>query len=327
MSYDFAPFAVIMTGCVASGALLLVAMAALTLCHPYGQAVGLRSFPSSHFRPGTLLQEPPKQKFTPHLSVSGARTPIVKEDATHVAKVWAHGNEQQVLSGAENVPDAVDMDEQLDASGGVAVPQLPVSGGPDMSGFGPIHPQPAPYPQLHFQPGELLCLEKTFEHGDYESEREAHGIPQQPRPQPLPVPFGSTPQSVARFPPGFVPPYVSVPYVPYPFAYFFLTGRYPPGAATHFSSNFEHGTNYNQDLDYEKDEPIWPWVDAAGPPQNTEQAVSQGSVLNDGLESGSSYYSPLNQPDEVKVPHYYSPLNHPDQVKISPRYFRSRVEY
>ncbi|XP_061610126.1 uncharacterized protein LOC133468342 [Phyllopteryx taeniolatus] len=301
-----------MAGWVPSVALLLVLMAAATLCYPFRQAAGPRSFPSSHYKPRTLLDHAPKREFTPQLSVAGARHPAVEEGVGQAVSdnPWGHGNKLPVSSGAENVPNPEDSNEKPDSSGSSAVkPEVSGSlppGGPGASSFGPYFPPPQP----EFQPGELFRMEKTFEHGDYESERETQGFPQQPRrwPQPVPLPYDSTPESVARSPADIFPPPVSRPFVPYPFDYYFLTGQYPPGTATHFSSSFERGRNYNQDLHYEKYEedyePGWPQEYSAEASQNSGQGGSHGSTSNSRQDpaSSSGYYMPYNQPGQVKLP-------------------------
>ncbi|XP_077409287.1 uncharacterized protein LOC144039615 [Vanacampus margaritifer] len=305
-----------MAGCVAYGALLLV-MAGAALCYPFRQDVHPRSVPSSHLRPRTLSNQAPMP-------------PAVQEDPSHSDfAVWAYGNEQQpAAGGAQHFPNAAVLGEKPDPSGGVAVAESEVSGSltPGVSSFVPIPPQ------HEFQPGELFRLEKTFEHGDYESERETQGVPQHPRPLPGPLPIAldvAEPGGVAPFPPDFFPPPVGRPYMPYPFDYYFLTGQYPPGTATHFSSSFERGRNYNQDLHYEKyeeDEPVWPWA-YSGPPQNPEPAGSDARVSYLDPAAPSDYYRPYNQPGEVKLPpRYYSTYNHAGHVKRPPPpYYHKRV--
>ncbi|XP_077367582.1 uncharacterized protein LOC144010933 [Festucalex cinctus] len=314
-----------MTCWVSSGALLLVVMAGAALCYPFRQDVGPRSVPSSHFRPRTLLSQASAQEFTPQLSVAGARPRAMKEDPSQAdfAGVWAYGNEQPAASGAKHFPNMV-LGEQPDLSVGVAESEVSGFLPPGQSSFVPIAPPPPPPPQQEFQPGELFRLEKTFEHGDYESEHETQGVPQQPRPLPIPL-DGPTPDSVAPFPPDFFPPPISRRYVPYPFDYRFLTGQYPPGTATHFSSSFERGRNYNQDVHYEKyeeEEPVWPWAYSAGPPQNPGRGASDEGASTRASAATSGYYFPYNQPGEVQLPpRYYFPYNQPGEVQLPPRYY------
>ncbi|XP_037100450.1 uncharacterized protein LOC119117915 [Syngnathus acus] len=317
-----------MTGWVSSGTLLLVLMAGAALCHPVRKALGPRSFPRNRYPPQTLLHQLPRQEFPQQHRVAESRFPAVKTDAGSAGD-WNYGIEQpvpipEIPSNAENLPDMVDFSAQT-VLGGVEVPELPVTDSVlpvDPEGLGSVPILPPRHPE--FQPGELFRLEKTFEHGDYESEHETQGAPQPPPfYQPLPVPV-DLPQRVSPLPPNFFPP--PRPDVPYPFDYYFLMGHYPPGTATHFSSTYERGRNYNQDLHYEKNEqsePQWPWVNTAGPLRNPEQAAIQRRVPNDRLNSASTFdYGRYNQPKEVELPPRYYNTYNPPQVKLTPRFYR-----
>ncbi|XP_029902455.1 tyrosine-protein phosphatase non-receptor type 23-like [Myripristis murdjan] len=97
-----------------------------------------------------------------------------------------------------------------------------------------------------FQPGEMSHFENHFEHGNYQRETEEQGY--QPPPPGIPVPaelegFTSEPHPRPR------------PFWfggRYPYDFMFLTGQYPPGTVTHFSSSYEHGRDHWQDAHYER---------------------------------------------------------------------------
>ncbi|XP_061668761.1 uncharacterized protein LOC133496783 isoform X2 [Syngnathoides biaculeatus] len=288
-----------MVGWMPSGALLLLLMAAAALCHPFRRDAGPRSFLNSHHRPHAPLEHAHKWEFAPQRPVAG------EED---VGQSWT-GHQQAVSSSAENVPDPEDSEEPVPDSSTANNPEVSGSlpaGGPGASSFGPYFPPPQPA----FQPGELFRFEKSFEHGDYESERETQGLPQPPRPRPGPVPFDSTPESAGILPPPVFPPPISRPFVPYPFDYYFLTGQYPPGTATHISGSFERGRNYNQDFHYEKYEddyePDWSWEYSDGHWQlPVDEDSHEGSSKQDG------YYVP-HKPGQEKLPahHYQKHVGH-----------------
>ncbi|GLD59615.1 uncharacterized protein AKAME5_001160200 [Lates japonicus] len=105
---------------------------------------------------------------------------------------------------------------------------------------GPIIPPPPVY-----QAGELSHAENLYEHGDYFRETEEQGF--QPPPPVVHAVGGPTVGRHAS--PGL--PSDQGHYNPYPYYdYRLLTGQYPPGTYTHFSSSFEQGRDYWEDSHY-----------------------------------------------------------------------------
>ncbi|XP_029966336.1 uncharacterized protein LOC115402053 [Salarias fasciatus] len=102
-------------------------------------------------------------------------------------------------------------------------------------------------PPVQYQPGELSHIQNTFEHGNYDTETESQGAA---APSPgggsLPGPVildAATGLALLN------PDYYSV--YPY-YDFLFLTGQYPPGTVSHFSSNFEQGKDFWHDTHYNK---------------------------------------------------------------------------
>ncbi|XP_023118482.1 calcium-binding protein P-like [Amphiprion ocellaris] len=135
------------------------------------------------------------------------------------------------------------------------------SGLGDAESFGPSSgfiPGPPTY-----QGGELSHVEKTYEHGNSDSETEDQGSPRFPGgpvpfplPGPFPLPDGSAPSvSGLYLPPGG--PGFGFPWYPY-YDYQFLTGQYPPGTVSHFSTSYEQGRDHYHDNHYIRDLPIIP---------------------------------------------------------------------
>ncbi|XP_035851219.1 leucine-rich repeat extensin-like protein 2 isoform X2 [Sander lucioperca] len=100
-----------------------------------------------------------------------------------------------------------------------------------------------------YQAGELIQEQKSFEHGNSESETEEQGsIPPPPFVYAAPPPQGFNGGLV---PSGLVPyPYPN----PYPYYdYMFLTGQYPPGTYTYTSNSFEQGRDSWENARYTRD--------------------------------------------------------------------------
>ncbi|XP_051792569.1 uncharacterized protein LOC127530257 isoform X2 [Acanthochromis polyacanthus] len=115
-----------------------------------------------------------------------------------------------------------------------------------------------------YQGGELSHVEKAYEHGNSDSETEDQGSPRRPVgpvPFPLPgpqfLPDGSVPLSSgpALYLPGG--PGFGLPWYPY-YDYHFLTGQYPPGTVSHFSTSYEQGKDYFHDNHYVRELPLLP---------------------------------------------------------------------
>lgn len=106
----------------------------------------------------------------------------------------------------------------------------------------PVGPPPPP-PGPTYQQGELAHVEEILEHGNSESETEEAGYASQQASYeaenaggsfPVPMPFG-----------------YDLEWIPYPYYdYLFLTGQYPPGTLTHFSSSLEQGRDNWHDSHY-----------------------------------------------------------------------------
>ncbi|XP_067427709.1 uncharacterized protein [Thunnus thynnus] len=127
--------------------------------------------------------------------------------------------------------------ERPEASSFVSRKPAPAPLGP--SNVSPPGPPPPPV----FQAGELSHMENIYEHGNFESETEDTGF--QPPPPGVQVSaeqgFTSEPQ-----PSGLGRGLVGYPH----YDYMFLTGQYPPGTVTHYSSSFEQGRDHWQDAHY-----------------------------------------------------------------------------
>ncbi|XP_061756899.1 uncharacterized protein LOC133553086 [Nerophis ophidion] len=249
-----------MAAWVASGTLLLLLLAAAAYCNPVVQGPG----PLQHSKAS-------KPGFTPELSVSGARPRSSYQSPVEQARL-------PLLPTGDELPDFFPDGPAHSSFSHHTAGQSASDGRPNLAGsvvntpvvsgssFGqsqsslyPVPYPPSVYPQ--YQPGELFRMESTFEHGDDETETESQGSLSPPGP----FPYNAAPQNGPSMP---QPPY-SYGYVPYPFDYNFLTGQYPVGTISHYSTSFERGRNYNQDVRYEKheDEPQdLPY--SVGAPQN-----------------------------------------------------------
>lgn len=112
------------------------------------------------------------------------------------------------------------------------------------------------YPVPEFQAGELSQFEKVLEHGKSESETEEQGSPPRRQgflPPPLPPPGLEALSEVSTSEPQHLIPNRGWIRYPFPYDYMFLTGQYPPGTVSHFSSNFEQGNNHWRDTHYIRD--------------------------------------------------------------------------
>nr|XP_057934315.1 uncharacterized protein LOC131132575 [Doryrhamphus excisus] len=247
---------------VSSGAwLLLLLLAGAAYSHPLMH--GPKSFPGS---------QASKPAFTPELSVSGAKPRSSYEGPHQPARVVLPPSGNLQLPGSFP-PGGLAPHGSLDLPGS-SVMNAPVLPGYVHDGhvvqsdqfpgplLPPFHPQ--------YQPGELFRTEKTLEQGHNERETKSKGPPQL-----LPLPLDTAAPSGPKF---SMPPPPPFPYgfLPYPFDRNFLTGQYPPGTLSHFSTSFERGRNYNHDIHYETseeddddDEPIKHYLDYA--PQNLVQ--------------------------------------------------------
>ena len=120
-----------------------------------------------------------------------------------------------------------------------------------------------PLPGPEYQAGELSQFEQTSEKGDYQTETEEQGfLP----PPPLPVSasagegFTSQPQPESSMGGSWG-------FYPYPYYdYMFLTGQYPPGTVSHYSSSNEQGSDKWRDAQYVRYYPS----SNPGPAQQTE---------------------------------------------------------
>ncbi|XP_028296117.1 uncharacterized protein LOC114458069 [Gouania willdenowi] len=124
--------------------------------------------------------------------------------------------------------------------------------GPSSDGFAAGRGFPPEGPSVpEFTSGELSHMENTFEHGSNDRETERQGEdPRRPPffPGPMPrLPFGPAGGLEAGLSASFPGPY----WYPY-YDWMFLTGQYPPGTVSHFSSSFEQGKDDWQDSNYDK---------------------------------------------------------------------------
>lgn len=117
-----------------------------------------------------------------------------------------------------------------------------------------MSPPLIPVPQ--FRAGELSKFEKVLEHGNSESETEEQGSPpryQGPFPPQLPPPGLERLTEVSTGEPQSLIPNRGSIWYPFPYDYMFLTGQYPPGTVSHFSSDFERGNNHWRNDHYIRD--------------------------------------------------------------------------
>ncbi|XP_054454062.1 trithorax group protein osa-like [Anoplopoma fimbria] len=111
---------------------------------------------------------------------------------------------------------------------------------------------PLPPPGPMYQAGELSHFENSFERANSERETEETGL----YPPPPPLPPYVAQESAGQ---GFIyqpqpNSYISGSWDYYPYYDFmFLTGQYPPGTVSHFSSSYEQGRDYWQDGHYVRD--------------------------------------------------------------------------
>ncbi|XP_042275856.1 protein PRRC2A-like [Thunnus maccoyii] len=120
---------------------------------------------------------------------------------------------------------------------------------------------PLPPPGPVYQAGELSHFEEAFENGDYQRETEEQGL-LPPLPPPAPISAGqgftSQPQPESS---------IGGSWNIYPhYDYMFLTGQYPPGTVSHYSSSNEQGSNNWEDVHYIR----YHFSDNPGPAQQTE---------------------------------------------------------
>ncbi|KAM7417624.1 hypothetical protein PAMA_017318 [Pampus argenteus] len=105
----------------------------------------------------------------------------------------------------------------------------------------PHHLPPPP----QYQAGELSQFAQMAENGDYETETEKQGF-LAPPPMPVSASQGFTSQPLPK-------PSMGGSWSPYLYYdYNFLTGQYPPGTFSHFSSSNEQGSDKWQDLHYRR---------------------------------------------------------------------------
>lgn len=122
---------------------------------------------------------------------------------------------------------------------------------------------PLPPPGPEYQAGELSHFEQAFENGDYQTETEEQGF------------FPSMQKSAGQ---GFTsqpqPEFVGGSWGTFPYDYMFLTGQYPAGTVSHFSSSNEQGNDNWQDIHYVR----YHYPYNTSPAQQTETAVTYPSA-------------------------------------------------
>lgn len=96
------------------------------------------------------------------------------------------------------------------------------------------------HPEQFYQAGELSHVENTHDFGNSQSESEEQGYGLLQPPGPIDMSALSYSGDLS---PGFG-------WGSYPFDYIFLTGQYPVGTLSHYSSNFEQGTDHYHDVHY-----------------------------------------------------------------------------
>ncbi len=160
-------------------------------------------------------------------------------------------------------------------------------------------------------------VENSYEHGNYKSETEERGF--QPPPPGVKVLAGHSSSELKPSGPGR-----SWVVYPYPYDYMFLTGQYPEGTITHYSSSFEHGRDHWEDNHYIRDYiPANPETFPADfqPPRHIKQPsqpvqnIGSTSYGQSGAATrpnqpyggiGLGYYLP---PGRVEQPHQGSPAD------------------
>lgn len=143
---------------------------------------------------------------------------------------------------------------------------------------GPSYVSPPGPPMPQFQAGELSKWAKVYEFGNSESETEDQGLAPPPPPQVFKFPPEAS--SIERQPLSPVRNWYGYPYY---YDYMFLTGQYPPGTVSHFSSSYEQGRDNWQDVHYIRDYlPAEP-VDA---PKHESQQIGSTSYSMGGAMPG-----------------------------------------
>lgn len=142
-------------------------------------------------------------------------------------------------------------------------------------------PPPPPYPGPDFQAGELSRYESVYEHGNTERETEDQGF--MPVPPYLPAELGAeelSAHSISEEGPKELVSEHLRPIGP-SYYYLFLTGQLPPGAYSHFQSDYETGSDHWDEDHYER----YHYPNAQSPiiPTQTEEVPS---------------YSPWQQPQD-----------------------------
>ncbi|KAL6117618.1 uncharacterized protein ACO6RY_15364 [Pungitius sinensis] len=154
------------------------------------------------------------------------------------------------------------------------LPSAPPSGGEGTSSgirdVAPSFPEAVSPIEPLYKAGELSQFDRTFDYGNNERETEQQGGQPQP---PIPPPFIAQ-ESAGQ---GFAGPLQPVPnpgygvgFLPFPYDYVFLTGQYPPGTFIHTSSNYDHGSDYWEDVRYERpgrEQPVAPVGGFQSPPR------------------------------------------------------------
>ncbi|KAM7389787.1 hypothetical protein PAMP_023743 [Pampus punctatissimus] len=200
----------------------------------------------------------PVYQLVPHREPSRTQSGVQREPAASVSSSSSSGPDQSGyrVSSVKREPatstqpgDAFQPPSQ-DINWAVAPPSI--FAGEEMStethgaGFSrpetksPHHP-PAP----RYQAGELSQYEQIAENGDYETETEKQGfLAPPPMPPSARRGFTSEPRSKPSMG-GSWGPYLY-------YDYKFLTGQYPPGTFSHYSSSNEQGNDKWQDLHYRR---------------------------------------------------------------------------
>ncbi|KAM7395733.1 hypothetical protein PAMA_007148 [Pampus argenteus] len=349
-----------MTGLVTSGALLLVLLTGASYSYPakkgfassapyssnYDANPGSASAGSNWKVPSSSSLAPAPAAPVPVISSSpqmfpptgpGNYQPSVHRGPPAPVMYSSNSFAGPVASGsASSSPAGSTWSSPQDIDWAVAPPSPfsaeDASGGAETSGFASRKPVPAPlgpgnvsppdpfFPE--FQGGELSHTENSYEHGNYESETED----QNSSPSGFQVParrgFISEPQPLG---PGRGLAW-------YPYDYMFLTGQYPPGTISHYSSSFEHGRDGYEDAHYIRDYiPYRPSTQQANTfpsqleyPQSVKQPSQLAMGYGQGGETGQAqpyrrvgHQGPVSHPGHLPQPH----LNRPGGGYRDSRYY------